>query len=114
MSTMQTSLESKREKLAHLLRRKMERDKIKPLSFAQQRLWLIDQIEPGTAAYNLPFRIRLRGDLDYAAVEKSLNEIVRRHEVLRTSFVVQEGKPEQRISSARELPLRVVDLSWLG
>src|SRR5581483_9809946 len=57
-----------------------------PLSYAQQRLWFIDQLEPGSAAYNIPSAVRLRGRLDEAALRRSLNEIVRRHEVLRTSF----------------------------
>src|SRR5205085_2432796 len=57
-----------------------------PLSFAQHRLWLIDQLESGSAAYNIPAAVRLTGDLDARALEQSFTETVRRHEVLRTSF----------------------------
>src|SRR6185312_16194507 len=55
-----------------------------PLSYAQQRLWFIDQLEPGSATYNMPFGVRLRGELNVEALRRSVNEIVRRHEVLRT------------------------------
>ncbi|RKH42398.1 amino acid adenylation domain-containing protein, partial [Corallococcus llansteffanensis] len=70
-----------------------------PLSFAQQRLWFIDQLEPGTALYNVPIAVRLEGDLDTAALERALREVVRRHEALRTTFAVGNPEPVQRISS---------------
>ena len=57
-----------------------------PLSYAQQRLWFLDQLEPGSAAYNMPVGVRLRGELEVEALERALSEIVRRHEVLRTTF----------------------------
>ncbi|HEX7241984.1 MAG TPA: amino acid adenylation domain-containing protein, partial [Longimicrobiaceae bacterium] len=62
-----------------------------PLSFAQQRLWFLDQLEPGSAAYNVPFGIRLRGPLDAEILERAVSEVVRRHEVLRTVFRSGEG-----------------------
>ena len=73
------------------------RDGELPLSFAQQRLWFIDQLDPGNSAYNFPAAVRLTGPLDLAALQKSLNEIVKRHEVLRTTFVTVEGRPVQVI-----------------
>ncbi len=85
-----------------------------PLSFAQQRLWFIDQLQPGSAAYNVPAAVRLSGRLDVAALYRTLREIVRRHEVLRTSFAVQAGQPVQVIAPAVELPLFVADLSGLA
>src|SRR6185436_19644310 len=57
-----------------------------PLSFAQQRLWFLDQLEPGSAAYHIPAALRMRGALDIAALERAIGAIVARHEVLRTRF----------------------------
>ncbi|MCP5425323.1 MAG: amino acid adenylation domain-containing protein [Gammaproteobacteria bacterium] len=81
-----------------------------PLSFAQERLWFLDQIEGASAAYNVPAAIRLRGPLQVRALERSVNELIRRHEVLRTHFVALEGQPVQRISPVLTLPLPVLDL----
>ncbi len=69
-----------------------------PLSFAQERLWFLDQLEPDSPAYNMPVAVRLRGPLDAAVLEQSLNEIVRRHEVLRATFIDVAGQPEQVIA----------------
>ncbi|HEX7733769.1 MAG TPA: condensation domain-containing protein, partial [Ktedonobacteraceae bacterium] len=84
-----------------------------PLSFAQQRLWVLDQLEPGNVAYTMPTAIRLQGTLHVAALETSLNEIVRRHEVLRTTFPLVEGQPVQAIHSYAPLTLPVIDLRAL-
>ncbi|HOR01623.1 MAG TPA: condensation domain-containing protein, partial [Anaerolineae bacterium] len=84
-----------------------------PLSFAQQRLWFLDQLEPGTASYNVPDRLRLRGALDVTALERSLNEVVRRHEVLRTTFPTVDGRPAQAITPAPALALPLIDLQHL-
>ncbi|WP_240360579.1 non-ribosomal peptide synthetase [Pyxidicoccus caerfyrddinensis] len=84
-----------------------------PLSFAQQRLWFIDQLEPGSANYNMPAFVRLEGTLDVAALQRVLNELVQRHEALRTLFIQQEGQPLQFILPYAELPLNTVDLSDL-
>ena len=81
-----------------------------PLSFAQQRLWFIEQFEEATAAYNIPFGFRLRGQLNVAALERSLNEILRRHEALRTSFTTIAGKPQTTITPVLTMPLPVKDL----
>ena len=72
------------------------------LSFAQERLWFVDQFEPGTVAYNLTAGLRFLGDLNVAALEQAFNEIVRRHESLRTSFASVDGKPVQVISPSHE------------
>ena len=84
-----------------------------PLSFAQQRLWFLDQLEPNTAAYVLSGRLHLEGSLDAPALERSLNEIVRRHEALRTVFSTQAGEPVQIVLSELRLPLPLLDLSRL-
>ncbi|HKG80216.1 MAG TPA: amino acid adenylation domain-containing protein, partial [Pyrinomonadaceae bacterium] len=81
------------------------------LSFAQQRLWILDQLEPGTPAFNLPAAARLSGPLDAAALEKTLNEIVARHESLRTTFGAIDGRPVQLISPSLKIELPIVDLS---
>src|SRR4051794_3093162 len=69
-----------------------------PASFAQQRLWFLDQLDPGSAAYNMTGALRLRGPLDVAAAERVLTEVVRRHEVLRTTFAMIDGAPMQLIA----------------
>src|SRR5207253_2839566 len=64
-----------------------------PLSFAQQRLWFLDQLGPGSAAYNVPLALRLRGPLQAGALARALSEIARRREVLRTGFAARDGEP---------------------
>jgi len=87
------------------------RDKPLPLSFAQQRLWFLDQLEPNNPFYNMPEAVRLKGRLDVRALEEGLNEVVRRHEALRTKFESVEGKPLQVILPAEQAELTVEDLS---
>jgi amino acid adenylation domain-containing protein len=84
------------------------------LSFAQQRLWFLDQLEPGSAFYNVPTAVRLQGPLDIEALERTLSEIVRRHEVLRTTFSSGEGQPVQMIGEAQPLRIAVEELSSLS
>ena len=81
-----------------------------PLSFAQQRLWFLDHLEPGRAVYNVPLPARLRGPLSVAALTASCNEIARRHEVLRTNFVFRQDRPVQIIAPELDLTPRRVDL----
>src|SRR5260370_29542191 len=81
-----------------------------PVSFAQQRLRFLHYLEPAVASYNLPVALRLTGPLDVGALEESLNEIVRRHDALRTSFPVWEGRPVQVISPVRLIPVPETDL----
>lgn len=80
-----------------------------PLSFAQQRLWFFDQMEPGNPLYNLPGALRLRGSLNVAALEQSFNEIVRRHEALRTTFKTVDGQPVQAIAPTLTLAIPMLD-----
>ena len=84
-----------------------------PLSFSQQRLWFLDQLEPGNPSYNMTDAVRLQGPLDSTALEHSLNEIIRRHEILRTTFVSVNGRPTQIIAPELELSLPVSDLANL-
>ncbi|MCL1464883.1 non-ribosomal peptide synthetase [Argonema galeatum] len=83
------------------------------LSFSQIRIWLVDQLEPGNAAYNRPSNIHLAGQLNVAVLEQSLNEIVRRHEILRTSFPAVDGQPVQVIAPTLTLTWPIVELSHL-
>lgn len=84
-----------------------------PLSFAQQRLWFLSRVQAEGANYNIPLSLRMEGPLDAEALEKSLNEIVRRHESLRTSFIQVEGEPAQRIHPHETFVLEVSDYSAL-
>ena len=92
----------------------ISRDGTLPLSFAQQRLWFLDQLVPNNAFYNTPAALRLTGSLNLAALEETFNEIVRRHEALRTTFVTVEGQPVQAIASTLTIPLPVIDLRELS
>ncbi|HKQ09015.1 MAG TPA: condensation domain-containing protein, partial [Blastocatellia bacterium] len=84
-----------------------------PLSFAQQRLWFIHQLEPASAAYNVPHAVRLSGELKVGALEQSLGEIVRRHEVLRTRFELRQSQAVQVIEAEARVRLRLWELSAL-
>ena len=81
------------------------------LSFAQQRLWFLDQLEPGSPFYNISRAVRMQGPLDVASLGKALTEIVKRHESLRTTFGSETGTPFQRIIECEALPLTSQDLS---
>ena len=84
-----------------------------PLSYAQQRLWFLAQLEPDSPAYNIPFAYRLQGNLNVNALEQSLQEIVHRHEALRTNFLEIDGQPTQIIREAIAWQLTVIDLQHL-
>jgi len=90
------------------------RDKPLPLSFAQQRLWFLDQLEPNSAIFNIPTAVRLAGKLDQQALRRSLSEVVRRHESLRTTFATIAGQPMQVINPAGEVEMAIEDLTERG
>src|SRR6185295_3080388 len=85
-----------------------------PLSYPQQRLWYLDQLSPNGAFYNIAQGYYLKGPLNLQALEQSLNQIIQRHEVLRTSIHLIESAPAQVISPRLCLPLPVLDLSGLA
>jgi amino acid adenylation domain-containing protein len=91
----------------------MPRDAELPLSFAQQRLWFIDQLEPGTSAYTIAGRRRLAGSLDLTALTKALTALVHRHESLRTTFLSRNGEPRQQIAAAEPVIPEVIDLETI-
>src|SRR5215472_13367202 len=103
----------KRALLADLLRQKAARPRQVPVSFAQQRLWLLAQLEPDSSAYNIPRALRIEGDLDTQALRQTLNQIIARHDVLRGNFAMVDGEPVQQIPQSREmdLPLLVLESS---
>jgi amino acid adenylation domain-containing protein len=108
------SPEEKRALLAQLLTKKASQPKTAPVSFSQERMWLLQQLNPASAALNLPLTLRLTGQLDQAVLQRSLNEIIWRHETLRTAFVVVEGQPTQFITPGLNLPMPVIDLRDLA
>ncbi|NUK90119.1 condensation domain-containing protein, partial [Streptomyces lunaelactis] len=84
----------------------------KPLSFAQQRLWFLDQLEPGSAEYVIPFGFEVKGALDLAALEAALSGLVARHEVLRTRFVTgADGEPVQIVDGPWQVAVEVMNLA---
>ena len=91
----------------------ISREQVIPLSFAQQRLWFIEKLGLSSNAYNVPLTLNLVGKLDYVALQKSLNEIMARHETLRTTFSEINGTPVQIIQPPFELELPIIDLSGL-
>jgi amino acid adenylation domain-containing protein len=106
------SAAEKRALLVEQLRKqKKERARQFPLSFSQQRLWFLEQLVPGSAAYNVPTAVRIRGPLDVALWQRCCNEIVRRHEALRTTFADVGGQPMQIVSDAAQPELSVLDCS---
>ena len=104
---------SKADKVRAPLVRQARPDRI-PLSYAQRRLWFIDQLEGGSAEYNMPQALRLRGSLDLQALQRAIDTIVERHESLRTHFAQIEGEPVQIIEPPRAFELPLEDLSGLG
>ncbi len=94
------------------LQQRERRDEL-PLSYAQQRLWFFDQFEPDSVVYNLSEALRLSGSLDIAALERAIGEVLRRHEVMRSTFKAVEGRPVQVIRDFEPVTLPVVDLAAL-
>lgn len=82
-----------------------------PLSFAQQRLWFLEQLSPGNLFYNLPMAVRMKGQLNAEALETTLNEIVRRHASLRTRFIMKDSSPVQEILPELQISIKQIDLT---
>jgi amino acid adenylation domain-containing protein len=118
MSTLENKSElqpaEKRALLAEVLRKKATGVRRVPMSFAQQRLWFLDQLEPGSASYNISRAVRLKGPLDFQALQQALNSIVARHESLRTNFTSIDDEPVQTIAAKRAVEIQLVDLGSLG
>ena len=100
----------KRALLAMRLKKKGNAYNSFPLSFSQQRLWFLDQLEPGSPIYNIPAAIRLSGKLNLTTLIQTINEIVQRHEILRTSFTNINGQPVQIVAPKMTLKVPIIDL----
>ncbi|MEW5983048.1 MAG: non-ribosomal peptide synthase/polyketide synthase [Acidobacteriota bacterium] len=87
-----------------------DRQGLLPLSFAQERLWFLQQLVPGNPFYTVPMAVRWQGPLDQAVLTRVLTEVVRRHEVLRTTFTIVDGQPRQAIQPPAPVALRLIDL----
>src|SRR2546423_7011383 len=84
-----------------------------PVSSAQQRLWFLDRLQPGSPLYNIPIAARVQGPLDAALLSQAINQIIRRHEILRTRFELQDGQPIQIVAPSMTLNVPVTDLGTL-
>jgi amino acid adenylation domain-containing protein len=96
-----------------LPRQTVQEETVRPLSFAQERIWLLDQIDPGAATCNLFHTVDISGPLAPALLARSLDEVVRRHQILRTTFAAPGGAPEPVVAPAAHRPLPLVDLAGL-
>jgi natural product biosynthesis luciferase-like monooxygenase protein/amino acid adenylation domain-containing protein len=110
--TAHLSIEEKRALLAELLR-KASVERTLPLSFAQQRMWFLNRLDPESIAYNIATAVRLSGPLDLSALAESFNRIIRRHETLRTTFALVDDQPVQVVAPELKIKLAVEDLRHL-
>lgn len=85
-----------------------------PLSYSQQRLWFLDQLKPNDPSFNIPTVIRVKGKLNNLNLEKALNLLIEKYEILRTSFEAIEGKPYQKINSSYKLKIKYKHKLWLN
>lgn len=105
------SAEAKRALLAERLRAAAGETRVVPLSFAQQRLWFLDQLHPGSPLYNIPVVLRLKGKLEFSALKRAVETIVERHESLRTRFICRDGEPAQLVDDSMVFKMDVIDLA---
>lgn len=110
----QLSSDEKRKLLAELLKKKSLKSQFFPLSFAQSRLWFLAKLQSGSSVYNLPIALKISGILNIEVLEKSLNEIVKRHEILRTCFTEIAEEPFQQVLPSFSVNLGLIDLQDLS
>src|SRR5262245_54099897 len=111
----------RRALLALRLKSKEGRDRLRlaprgdriPLSYGQERMWFLDQLNPGSPAYNVPEAVRLIGQLDYRALSRSFTHLIRRHEILRTTIAAERGVPRQVIDDPVAPHIPMIDLSQI-
>lgn len=102
---------AKKSKLPPLM--PVERVELMPMSFSQKRMWFLDKLREGNVAYNLPFALKIQGGLDIGAAQKAFESMVRRHEVLRTVYVEQEGRAYQKVLPSKPWLFEIEDLTYL-
>src|SRR4029079_12583469 len=107
------SLKERRDLLTTLINDEKGSAETFPVSFAQQRLWFLSQLEPDNPSYNLPQILRLKGELNVDALEEPINAIIARHESLRTTFREVDGEPVQIVSNVHQIKLGFTDLKGL-
>src|SRR5271165_581238 len=105
------SVVEQKELLVGLLSQEPKR--VFPLSLAQQRLWFLDQLHPGNPAYNVPFGLRLRGNLIPGALELGVRRLIQRHEILRTRFELEDGHPVQVVAADSVMEVPFCDLTGI-
>jgi amino acid adenylation domain-containing protein/non-ribosomal peptide synthase protein (TIGR01720 family) len=93
--------------------RPFPREEAEPLSFAQERIWFLAQLDPDAAAYNVPAAVRMRGALDLARFKRALAQVVQRHELLRTRFIEVDGRAMMKVEAERRAEIQVLDLREL-
>src|SRR6185369_16695241 len=108
------SLKERRDLLSTLINDEKGSVETFPVSFAQQRLWFLSQLEPDNPSYNLPQILRLKGELNVDALEQTINAIIARHESLRTTFKEVDGEPVQIVANVHKIKLGFVDLKKLA
>ena len=108
------SLKERRDLLSTLINDEKDSAETFPVSFAQQRLWFLSQLEPDNPSYNLPQILRLKGELNVDALEQTINAIIARHESLRTTFKEVDGEPVQIVANVHKIKLGFVDLKKLS
>ena len=113
LARLSLELKARKGSRAKEISRRAEGDRC-PLSFSQQRLWFLDQLAPANAAYHIPSAVRLSGPLNLAGLKQAFSEIIRRHEVLRTSFTMLDGQPVQVVGPIFDLPVPTIDLQGLN
>ncbi|MCP3705300.1 MAG: hypothetical protein GY954_20540, partial [Alteromonas sp.] len=101
----------KRALLTKILNKKVQQPRSYPMSFAQQRLWFMDQLSPGNLFYNFEWAIPLQGPIDLAVLKHAVNEVVKRHDILRTVFKVIDGEPRQIVIPELTIDIPLLDLS---
>src|SRR5262249_10349559 len=107
-------LQERRAAANSSLIRRREVQNFCPLSFGQELMWLLDQLTPGVSVYNVPRVLRIQGALNADALRRALNEVVNRHEVLRSTYKSVEGSPVQVIAPTANLELEAIDLRALA